>query len=126
MSGKVDWFILTEPWKWHTQVFLNVGVSASVFLSTIPFWRRSTAAYRQQVDHFFERMTTPVDFEREVGAGNDTDQFRIIGLFSALLGGGISLLALLPNPWTGRLCFLFVGGFSLLLGLLFLRKSRSA
>ena len=59
-------------------------------------------------------MHTPVDFEKEVGEGNDHEQLKILGLFSVIVGVFLALLMFLPNPLEGRLAIgfvaIFVGG----------------
>ncbi|MEM7623394.1 MAG: hypothetical protein AAF235_09340, partial [Planctomycetota bacterium] len=92
-------------------VYVNVSVGTLAFLGTMPLWRTASDRYREHVDEFFRLMHTPVDFEREVGAANDADQLRVIGVFAMLIGGFIGLLMLLPaNDLAGRLSILFVGG----------------
>jgi hypothetical protein len=50
---------------------------------------------------FFSRRDRPVDFAAEVGAGNDTAQLRIVGLFGLVLGGSL-LLLLIPASSAGH------------------------
>jgi hypothetical protein len=61
------------------------------------------------VDSFFTKMHTPVDFEREQGAGSDNVQAKVMGMLCLVYGGFITLLMVIPNPWTGRLAFAFCG-----------------
>lgn len=120
LATKTGLPFLPEQWKWHSHVLLTLAVGTLAFFVTMPFWKSSSPAFREQVRNFFEVMRRPVDFEREVGAPLDSNQFRIIGGFAAVLGFLVCLLALLPNPASGRVAFLFVGGLSLVLGLGFL------
>jgi hypothetical protein len=48
-------------------------------------------------------MSTPVDFRKEVGEGNDAQQYRVLGLMCLVYGGFMFLLVLVPNPLVGRL-----------------------
>ena len=86
---------------------------------TMNFYRFSTPAYRERVDRYFELMRTPVDFKKEIGEEKDNLQARTLGRMCFVYGGFIALLALIPNPITGRLCFLFcaacIGGIGFLL-----------
>lgn len=111
-------------WDFATVVFANIAAAAVGFLLTIPFWFTASAAYREKVDAFFKNMYTPVDFEREVGEGNDLSQLNIIGSFAVIIGLFICALVVLDNPWAGRLGILFVGGFVGLIGLLFILAAR--
>lgn len=48
-------------------------------------------------------MKKPVDFEKEVGAGNDAQQYRMLGLMCLIYGAFLVLLVLIPNSPGGRL-----------------------
>ena len=87
--------------------------------------KTSAGKYHEKVDAFFTKMNTPVDYEKEHGhKGNDTTQFKILGYMCLVYGGFISLLALIPNEWIGRLCFVFVGGIMLVVGGIFVKFSK--
>ena len=58
-------------------------------------------------EDFFEQMKKPVDFAREVGPGNDAQQYRTLGLMCLIYGAFIFLLVLIPNPPGGRLGMAF-------------------
>lgn len=110
------WSFLSDDWKYQTTVFTNLAVGAAAFVLTMPFWRVTTTAYRHQVQEFFTRMHTPIDFEREVGEATDRSQLRVVGAFALAQGAFVCLLALLPNPMSGRLMILAVGGSVVLCG----------
>ena len=105
-----------ETWSFQQKVFVNLAVGIVVYLLTMPFWNRTPEVYKTQAQDFFDRMLTPVDFEKEIGIPNDLRQLKIIGSFAAVIGGVICTLVLLPNPLIGRLGILFVGGFVLGVG----------
>jgi SSS family transporter len=134
-SGKMltGWLIETplyhQPlfggkWAFSTVVFMNTSASAIGFLLTIPFWQTSSAEHHARVDRFFTNMHTPVDFAKEVGAGNDLSQLKIIGTFGIIIGAFICGLVVIDNPLAGRLGILFVGGFVLVVGLLLFMVGR--
>ncbi len=110
---------LAEPWKWHTRVAVTIACGVVAYLATLPFWRNASESYRRQVDEFFARLSTPVDFAQEVGAANDGRQLKVVGGFCILLGALAQLLLLLPNPsgLGGRGGIMLSGGAGLLLGL---------
>ena len=62
-------------------------------------------------------MKTPIDFETEVGEGNDLAQLNVIGKFGAAIAVFIASLLIIPNPIGGRLAIaalaLIIGGISL-------------
>lgn len=133
-KATTDWLRNSSPfyspalfggeWAFATVVFANIAASAAGFLLTMPFWFTASPAYRQKVDAFFTNMTTPIDFEREVGEGNDLSQLNIIGAFAVIIGVFISALVVLDNDLVGRLGILFVGGFVGLMGGLFIWLAR--
>jgi hypothetical protein len=47
-------------------------------------------------------MARPVDFQREVGAGNDAQQYHVLGSMCLIYGGFMFLLVLVPNSLGGR------------------------
>jgi solute:Na+ symporter, SSS family len=113
-----------ETWSFAQKVFTNISVGVIVYLLTIPFWKYESETYRKQTDGFFERMLTPVDFEKEVGVPNDLRQLKVIGSFAAVMGGLICMIVFVPNPLIGRLGILFVGGFVLSVGCVFVWLGR--
>lgn len=117
-----------EYWIQGFQFFANVLLASGWFIGTKLFWHRCPPVYQAQVNEFFTRMNTPVDFDREegVGAANDDRQSSTVGWLSLAYGAFVCLLALIPNPVIGRLAFLGCGGVVILIGLLLLGHSRRA
>ena len=76
------------------------------------------------MDKFFVAMATPIDFEKEIGAGKDAVQSKTLGILCLIYGGFVTLMALVPNPLTGRLAFLFCGGLIGGVGWLLYRASK--
>lgn len=114
-----------HPWSFQKEIFVGVTVGVGAFLGTVPFWRFATAEYRDRVAKFFTTMHTPVDFAKEVGVESDNRQLRTAGWFSALIGVLVCLLALLPNPASGRIQILALGGSVAALGLFMARAGRT-
>jgi hypothetical protein len=80
----------------------------------------------ERVEQFFAEMRTPVDFAREEGGpGSDNVQAKVMGLLCLIYGGFITLLALIPNPLSGRVSFLFCGGVMFGVGILLKRASTA-
>ena len=115
-----------EYWIQGFQFFANVALASTWFIGTKLFWSGCTPAYRAQVDAFFTRMTTPVDFDREEGAANANDgqQSSAVGWLSLAYGVFVCLLAFIPNPLVGRLAVLGCGGVVVLIGILLIRAGR--
>jgi Na+/proline symporter len=79
-------------------VLLVVPASVAVFLLSRT-WAVADAAHAARHDAFFRRLDTPVDVEREIGAGPDptTPVFRFLSVSTAVVGLS-SLLALFTAP----------------------------
>jgi SSS family transporter len=102
-----------SDWAQLAGILVNIAAGSAWFLGSAAFHRSRPATEVKRVDHFFTEMHTPVDFAREEGAaggGSDNLQARVMGNLCLIYGGFITLLAALPNPWLGRLAFLFCGG----------------
>lgn len=115
-----------EYWTQSVQFFGNVLITSAWFIGTKLFWNRTSSAYRVETAVFFARFETPVNYAAEEGAdtANDSRQSRVIGLLCLAYGGFVLLLALIPNPWTGRIAFIGCGGVVVCVGLLLLRSAR--
>jgi solute:Na+ symporter, SSS family len=96
-----------NDWTLLLGVLLNAAVCAAWFLGSCWFANRRPAEEKERVDQFFKQMTTPVDFQKEMGAGNDAAQFRTLGLLCLVYGSFIALMLVIPNPLSGRLGILF-------------------
>jgi len=98
-----------------TWVFIAAFVSA---FASMPFYKYSTKEYKDRVDDFFADLNRPIDFEKEVGKGNDYAQLNMMGNVSVAGGLFLSVLLLVPNPIGGRMAVLFVCGTVTLVGAL--------
>ncbi len=114
----------TDTWSFQQKVTINTVAGMIGFLATIPFWRYEIPRYKEQVAAFFKTMLSPIDYEREVGISSDLTQLKVIGTFAAVIGILVCLLALAPNPWTGRLQIVLVGGVIAAMGLAFMLIGR--
>lgn len=90
-------------------VYANIIVGTLWFVGTSLWWSRQSVAYHGRVEAFFQRMHTPIDFSREHGKSADHSQLLIMGRLCFVYGVFVALLAVIPNPMAGRLCFIFVG-----------------
>lgn len=101
----------TEYWRQAIPFFANVTLCSLWFLGTKFFWARTSPEARAEVEAFFVRFNTPVDFAQEEGAhaANDERQSAAVGWLCVIYGAFVALLALIPNPLTGRLAFVGCG-----------------
>ena len=116
-----------ENWVQAIQFFGNVVVASTWFVGTKVFWRQTAPGYKADIETFFTRLNTPVDFAREEGSANANDarQSRVIGWLCLAYGVFVLLLAAIPNPLGGRLAFIGCGAVVILVALLLLVTSRT-
>ena len=79
-------------WTFQEKMFSVFGAGSFGFLLSMFFAPSKDSEHRQKVDEFFVLMKTPVDFEKEVGEGNDLRQLTFIGRFGAAVAGFVALL----------------------------------
>ncbi len=128
------WFSPAVPFSAQEAGDLRVAITTGLVLTVCVTWffvsllfaRGRSPAEVARVDGFFERMQKPVDPEAEGVPGwvSDRRHYRVMGLLCLCYGGFILLLALLPNPFWGRLCFVFCGGVIAGLGAWLFCRSR--
>jgi Na+/proline symporter len=100
----------TSDWAQLAGILMNIAVGSTWFLLTPLIQSRLSVTEQRRVDEFFTKMHTPVDFEREERSpGSDNLQARVMGMLCLIYGGFVTLLALAPNPLSGRLAFVFCG-----------------
>jgi SSS family transporter len=110
-----------EEATWTFQMkFFGVFIAGSVgFLLSIPFAPPIGSAHRNTVDSFIEKMKTPINFEEEIGKGNDRAQLKVIGTFGAAIAAFIAAMLIIPNLPGGRLAIfslaLIIGSISCLM-----------
>lgn len=116
LVGIVQGAIHGQPWTFQFTTFIVSAATIAGFLATIPFWRHNSKAYDARVREFFERMEGPVNFEAEVGHGNDLLQLRILGMFVLISGSLSALLLFTANTTRDSLLILAFCGFLWLIG----------
>lgn len=106
-------------------MFFGILIVCSVwYLFTCLFTKYSSKAFHDQLDKFFKTINTPIDLIKENVINTDQQQYRVLGLLCLVFGSFLTLLILIPNPWVGRLCFLFCGGTVLLVGVVLYSISK--
>jgi len=113
-----------DDWVLLLGVLLNGVVCSAWFLGTCLFARSRPAAETERVEKFFVQMNTPVDFDKEVGEGNDAQQYRTLGVMCLIYGAFLLLLVLIPNSPGGRLGLFACAGSILGVGGLLYWNSR--
>jgi len=93
-------------WNFQQQFFSVFSAGTLGFLLSTLFAPAQNSEHREKVDEFFKTMKTPIDFEKEIGEGNDLRQLTTIGWFGAAVAVFIGLLLFIPNPTQGRMVIL--------------------
>ena len=109
-------------------VFSTMAVAVIVagsawFLFTTLFAAGAPAEYKAEVDHFFRDMRTPIDPIAEGIRYDDARQYSVVGKLCMTYGAVMLLGMCIPNAASGRLCFAFIGGIVLGIGLILYRAS---
>lgn len=94
------------------------------FLISRLFWSRVPEEQKDEIQAFYDNMKKPVDFETEVGEGNDSFQLIMIGRFALLLGLLFLLLLIPVKTIDGRIIILSISGFVGGIGLLMLLSGK--
>jgi SSS family solute:Na+ symporter len=124
--------VRANPGEWERQnwdqaiaVFTTIGAGVAWFCFTRLFYAGAPASYKASVEEFSRCIERPVDADREEdGPATDDKQSWLIGRLCMPYGAVICLLALIPNPPSGRLAFLFCGVVLGLIGAALVRQSR--
>ncbi|MCU0791462.1 MAG: hypothetical protein MUE42_01105 [Opitutaceae bacterium] len=102
-------------------IFIVGPVCIGWFFLTSLFYQRQPAAYREEVDAFFNRLSTPYGGMDNEKPRENFGLLLAIGKLSMIYGGFIGLFSFVPNSPTGRLCFLIGGGSIIAMGFLLFR-----
>jgi SSS family transporter len=111
--------------SWAITVIAVTVTSSVWFCITTLFYEDSDADYKKQVDDFFTDVNTPIDHVKENIKTNDERQYRVLGLLCIIYGFFTLLFMLIPNDFSGRLCFAFCAAIPLVIGFLLRRKASN-
>jgi solute:Na+ symporter, SSS family len=107
-----------------SSLFANVIVSSTWFIGTSFFARYNPPEFTAQEDEFFERMNTPLVTDDATTREMDIAQYTRLAFLCLPYGIFVMLLCIIPNDFTGRLCFIFAGGVITAIGLILWRKAK--
>ncbi len=82
----------------------HLFITAGFFCSTSLFYKEQSDPYKEQREHFFEDLETPVIADDRQDS-YDRQQRNKLGIMVMCMGAGILLMSLIPNPGWGRLIF---------------------
>lgn len=102
--------------------FGTVGIGSAWYFFTCLFYKSSPPQHQERVETFFKNLNTPV--EKHGAEAVQSSIYRLMGGLCTVYGVFILLLMLIPNRFSGRLCFLFVGGVIVSVGMILVVVSR--
>ena len=103
----------------------HLVITAGFFVLTQLFYRSDKDAYREDTDSFFEDLNRPVVSESDFG-DTDRQQYEKLGNMVLVMGGGLLVMMLIPNPLSGRLIFAACAAALLIIGFSLKRSAKSA
>ncbi|TQI82024.1 Na+/proline symporter [Serratia fonticola] len=108
-------------------VAAHLVLTGGFFCATSLFYKEKSFSKEelQRVDNFFVDVETPVIADDDQDAFDRLQRSKL-GHITLMMGGGLLLMALLPNPWWGRLLFVACSGVILLIGYLLKRSAGDA
>jgi len=106
-----------------TMAVAVIAAGSAWFLFTTFFAAGAPAEYKAEVDRFFRDMRTPIDPIAEGIRYDDARQYSVVGKLCMTYGAVMLLGICIPNAASGRLCFAFIGGIVLGIGLVLYRAA---
>jgi len=112
-----------DEYLFFTSLILNVVVASLWFLGTCLVGGRKPELARSQAE-FHDRMLEPVVADPMASRAMDRAQLKTLSRMCIPYGSFVLLLCFVPNPLTGRLCFVFAGGIILVIGVILRYAAR--
>ena len=101
----------------------QIFITAGFFCATPLFYKESKDVYKFETDRFFKDLETPVIADEQQDEF-DRQQRNKLGLMVICMSAGILLMALIPNPFWGRMIFVICAGTIFTIGLLLRRSAK--
>ncbi|WP_041522205.1 sodium:solute symporter family transporter [Gilvimarinus agarilyticus] len=98
-------------------------VTAGFFCATTLFYRDSSDKNKAETDSFFKDLETPVVSDNEQD-DYDRQQRNKLGLMIKIMGAGVLLMTLIPNPLWGRVMFVACSFIIFMIGALLQKSAR--
>ena len=90
-------------------VTLHMIITVPFFLLSSLFYKKHVADRKIEIDTFFNNVSTEVVEDDDVENVLDNKQRLALGRLIQVAGLGITFLCVVPNPFWGRVVFIFVG-----------------
>jgi Na+/proline symporter len=117
-------YIRDEFYLLVVSMLIGVPMMSLWFWSTVLFARHDDPEYSAEVNRVFQNMETPVVTDPEKTREMDYAQLKMLAKLAFPYGVFIMFLALIPNNFGGRLCFILAGGMITSVGWLLHRTAR--
>ena len=101
----------------------QVFITAGFFCATSFFYIEEKDDHKMETDHFFKDLETPVIADDQQDEF-DRQQRNKLGLMVICMSAGILLMALIPNPFWGRMIFVVCAGTIFSIGFLLRRSAK--
>jgi hypothetical protein len=95
--------------------------TAGFFALSTLFYKPLEEKRQQDVDRFFNNLATPLVSDSTEQKKLDNKQRQMLGSLIAVSGVGVMAMFLLPNPFWGRMIFVFCGVIVLGVGVALMR-----
>jgi Na+/proline symporter len=114
--------------KFAVANLVNMPLLSLIFVLSKYIAPEKNPKVTEKEDHFFKKMHTSVDFEKEVGGDNSALQAKLLGRLLLVYGAFTLLGVLIPNAASGRIsflvCALIMGGIGAILEYVYRRSLR--
>ena len=125
-----NWFGL-EPFTFRevSEINLMLTIAGHVFITSVffiassLFYKAETDDHKVETEKFFVDMETPI-ISVEGQDNVDAQQRKKLGSMVLIMGAGMMLMTLIPNPMSGRFIFLCCALVILLIGASLMKSAR--
>ncbi|MGR5096516.1 sodium:solute symporter family protein [Vibrio maritimus] len=128
-----NWLNLETPFTGREAKDLKVllGIMGHLFITggffclTTKFYKAPVGERKQELTEFWDDVATPVI--EEAGQDEyDRQQRNMLGKLILVFGALVTLMVLIPNPFWGRMAFVFCGAVIVTVGSLLLKSAKQA
>jgi solute:Na+ symporter, SSS family len=101
-----------DPSKEWPLIFVIGGImiiSGTIFLLSALAWPSTDSIVKKRIEGLYERMNTPIDYERENIGHEDNRQFFIVGILAMIVGAGLMVMVFCPNSSVDRAAIFLTG-----------------
>lgn len=101
----------------------HLFITGGFFCLTTKFYKEPVGQREKELDHFWKDVATPV-VESAGQDEMDRQQRNLLGKLILVFGALVTAMILIPNPFWGRMAFLFCGAVVVTVGVALLRSAK--